>query len=155
MIDDARDNLEKLRTLQEFSFKEGQYDRGNGVREKSSLIIELLEDDSRLRFERKKAKELKQKMASRQNAVGGGAPASAGPQTRQARPAARPAARGRYDDDEDDRPRRRRFEDDDDDDYRPKKGGRRAQVSDDEDDYRPKKKAAPKKKASRFDDDCS
>ena len=28
------------------------------VREKASLIIELLDDDSRLRFERKKAKEL-------------------------------------------------------------------------------------------------
>lgn len=51
-------------------------------------------------------------MASRQNAVGGGAPASAGPQVRQARPM-RPAARGRYDDD-DERPRRRRFEDEED-----------------------------------------
>ncbi|KNB41190.1 ENTH domain-containing protein, partial [Blastocystis sp. subtype 4] len=29
MIDDARDNIEKLRSLQEFSFKEQQYDRGN------------------------------------------------------------------------------------------------------------------------------
>ena len=118
------------------------------VREKASLIIELLDDDSRLRFERKKAKELKQKLASRQNAVGGGAPASAGPQTRQARPV-RPMARGRYDDDEDERPRRRRFEDDDDDE-RPR-NRRRADVSDDDDDYRPKKK--PVKKASRYDDD--
>ena len=30
MIDDARDRIEKLRTLQEFSFKEQQYERGNG-----------------------------------------------------------------------------------------------------------------------------
>ena len=30
MIDDARDNIEKLRALQDFSFKEQQYDRGNG-----------------------------------------------------------------------------------------------------------------------------
>ena len=30
MIDDARDNIEKLRSLQDFSFKEQQYDRGNG-----------------------------------------------------------------------------------------------------------------------------
>ncbi|KAM7453881.1 hypothetical protein BLSTO_05367 [Blastocystis sp. subtype 1] len=91
IIDDTRDRIEKLRALQDFSFKEQQYERGNGIREKASLIIELLDDDSRLRFERKKAKELKQKMASRQNAVGGGAPASAGPQVRQARPM-RPAA---------------------------------------------------------------
>ena len=84
-------------------------------------------------------------MASRQNAVGGGAPASAGPQVRKARPM-RPAARGRYDDD-DERPRRRRFEDEEDE--KPRR--RRADVSDDEDDYRPKKK--PVKKASRYDDD--
>ncbi|KAK8825592.1 hypothetical protein WA577_000765 [Blastocystis sp. JDR] len=145
IIDDTRDRIEKLRALQDFSFKEQQYERGNGIREKASLIIELLDDDSRLRFERKKAKELKQKMASRQNAVGGGAPASAGPQVRQARPM-RPAARGRYDDD-DERPRRRRFEDEEDE--KPRR--RRADVSDDEDDYRPKKK--PVKKASRYDDD--
>ena len=30
MIDDARDRIEKLRGLQEFSFKEQQYERGNG-----------------------------------------------------------------------------------------------------------------------------
>ena len=30
MIDDARDRIEKLRSLQEFSFKEQQYERGNG-----------------------------------------------------------------------------------------------------------------------------
>ena len=70
IIDDTRDRIEKLRALQDFSFKEQQYERGNGIREKASLIIELLDDDSRLRFERKKAKELKQKLASRQNAVG-------------------------------------------------------------------------------------
>ena len=27
MIDDARDNIEKLRSLQDFSFKEQQYDK--------------------------------------------------------------------------------------------------------------------------------
>ena len=147
MIDDARDNIEKLRSLQDFSFKEQQYDRGNGVREKSSQIIELLDDDQRLRFERKKAKELKQKLASRQNAVGGGAPASAGPRVR---PAGRAPVRGRYDDD-DERPRRRRFEEDDDDDYRPKKKTtRRADVSDEEEE-RPRRK--PVKKASRFEEE--
>ena len=82
-------------------------------------------------------------MASRQNAVGGGAPASAGPQVRQARPM-RPAARGRYDDD-DERPRRRRFEDEEDE--KPRR--RRADVSDDEDDYRPKKKPVKKATAMR------
>ena len=117
------------------------------VREKSSQIIELLDDDQRLRFERKKAKELKQKLASRQNAVGGGAPASAGPRVR---PAGRAPVRGRYDDD-DERPRRRRFEEDDDDDYRPKKKTtRRADVSDEEEE-RPRRK--PVKKASRFEDE--
>ena len=30
MIDDARDRIEKLRALQDFSFKEQQYERGNG-----------------------------------------------------------------------------------------------------------------------------
>ncbi|CBK21070.2 uncharacterized protein [Blastocystis hominis] len=143
IIDDTRDRIEKLRALQEFSFKEQQYERGNGIREKASLIIELLDDDSRLRFERKKAKELKQKMASRQNAVGGGAPASAGPQMRQP---SRPMPRSRYDDDDYDRPRRRRFSDDEDE--RPRR--RRADVSDDEDE-RPRRK--PVKKASRYDDD--
>ena len=30
MIDDARARIEKLRALQDFSFKEQQYERGNG-----------------------------------------------------------------------------------------------------------------------------
>ena len=30
MIDDARDRIEKLRALQDFSFKEQQDERGNG-----------------------------------------------------------------------------------------------------------------------------
>ena len=30
MIDDARDRIEKLRALQDFSFKEQQYEHGNG-----------------------------------------------------------------------------------------------------------------------------
>ena len=30
MIDDARDRIEKLCALQDFSFKEQQYERGNG-----------------------------------------------------------------------------------------------------------------------------
>ena len=143
IIDDTRDRIEKLRALQEFSFKEQQYERGNGIREKASLIIELLDDDSRLRFERKKAKELKQKMASRQNAVGGGAPASAGPRMSSA--PSRPMPRSRYDDDDYDRPRRRRFSDEEEE--RPRR--RRADVSDDEE--RPRRK--PAKKASRYDDD--
>ena len=36
IIDDARDRIEKLRALQEFSFKEQQYERGNGSRIVSS-----------------------------------------------------------------------------------------------------------------------
>lgn len=30
IIDDTRDRIEKLRSLQDFSFKEQQYERGNG-----------------------------------------------------------------------------------------------------------------------------
>ena len=41
MIDDARDNIEKLRSLQDFSFKEQQYDLlAKGVRE--SLDMEQI-----------------------------------------------------------------------------------------------------------------
>ena len=68
-IDDARDNELYIKTLQEFSYKDGQLERGQGIREKSRQICELLEDDDRIRIERKKAKELRNKLASREQTV--------------------------------------------------------------------------------------
>mmetsp|Transcript_6369 Transcript_6369/g.12168 ORF Transcript_6369/g.12168 Transcript_6369/m.12168 type:complete len:317 (-) Transcript_6369:59-1009(-) len=63
VIDDARNRDHKLRSLYNFNYYEGSVDRGSGVREKSKQIVELLQDNERIREERERAKELRDKFA--------------------------------------------------------------------------------------------
>jgi len=60
-VDDARNHGHSLRALQQFNYYEGTIDRGQGVREKSKQIMEMLSDDERVREERMKARKLREK----------------------------------------------------------------------------------------------
>ncbi|KAL7557847.1 hypothetical protein ACA910_019891 [Epithemia clementina (nom. ined.)] len=60
-VDDARNHGHSLRALQQFNYYEGTIDRGQGVREKSKQLIEMLGDDERVREERMKARKLREK----------------------------------------------------------------------------------------------
>ena len=60
-VDDARNHGHSLRALQQFNYYEGTIDRGQGVREKSKQLIEMLSDDERVREERMKARKLREK----------------------------------------------------------------------------------------------
>ncbi|GMH89794.1 hypothetical protein TL16_g11568 [Triparma laevis f. inornata] len=62
-IDESRTRDHKLRSLYNFNYFEGSVDRGSGVREKSKQIVELLQDNERIREEREKAKELRGKFS--------------------------------------------------------------------------------------------
>ncbi|EEC51996.1 predicted protein, partial [Phaeodactylum tricornutum CCAP 1055/1] len=55
-VDDARNHGHTLRALGQFNYYEGTIDRGQGVREKSKQVIEMLSDDDRIREERQKAR---------------------------------------------------------------------------------------------------
>jgi epsin len=81
-VDDSRNHSHILRHLHNFNYYEGTIDRGVGVREKSKQLVELLADDERIREERLKAKQLREKfggnlggvsnMGSMQGIGGGG-----------------------------------------------------------------------------------
>jgi epsin len=71
-VDDARNHGHVMRQLAQFNYYEGTIDRGLGVREKTKQITDILGDDERIREERQKAKQLRQKFGS------GGATASGG-----------------------------------------------------------------------------
>ena len=74
-VDDARNHSHLLRNLFNFNYYEGTTDRGIGVREKSKQLVELLGDDERVREERMKAKQLRQKFGGNLGGVsssGGG-----------------------------------------------------------------------------------
>jgi len=60
-VDDGRNHSHVLRALYNFNYYEGTVDRGVGVREKAKQIVELLGDDERIREERTKAKQLRDK----------------------------------------------------------------------------------------------
>jgi epsin len=60
-VDDARNHGHTLRALGQFNYYEGTIDRGQGVREKSKQVIEMLSDDDRIREERQKARKLREK----------------------------------------------------------------------------------------------
>lgn len=68
-VDDARNHGHILRALGQFNYYEGTIDRGLGVREKTKQVLEILGDDERIREERQKAKQLREKF-------GGGAQAT-------------------------------------------------------------------------------
>lgn len=57
MAEDARQRLPRIRSLMDFRFNEDGKERGSGVREKSALVMNMLNDQAFLAGERKKAKE--------------------------------------------------------------------------------------------------
>ncbi|KAL3816278.1 hypothetical protein ACHAXA_008086 [Cyclostephanos tholiformis] len=71
-VDDARNHSHLLRNLDRFNYYEGTVDRGVGVREKSKQVVEILQDDERIREERQKARQLREKFSGRGSAAGGG-----------------------------------------------------------------------------------
>jgi hypothetical protein len=72
-VDDARNHSHLLRNLDRFNYYEGTVDRGVGVREKSKQVVEILQDDERIREERQKARHLRETFSGRgASAAGGG-----------------------------------------------------------------------------------
>jgi len=76
-VDDARNHSHLLRSMDRFNYYEGTVDRGQGVREKAKQITDILGDDERIREERTKARQLREKFAGRSmtnssSGVGGG-----------------------------------------------------------------------------------
>ena len=69
-VDDGRNHSHVLRALYNFNYYEGTVDRGVGVCEKSKQIVELLGDDERIREERTKAKQLREKLVAAEIAIG-------------------------------------------------------------------------------------
>ncbi len=64
-VDDARNHSHLLRSMDRFNYYEGTVDRGQGVREKAKQITDMLGDDERIREERMKARQLREKFAGR------------------------------------------------------------------------------------------
>jgi len=64
-VDDGRNHSHVLRSLYNFNYYEGTVDRGVGVREKAKQLVELLGDDERIREERTKAKQLREKFGGK------------------------------------------------------------------------------------------
>lgn len=81
-VDDARNHSHLLRSLDRFNYYEGTVDRGVGVREKAKQLVDILGDDERIREERMKARQLREKFAGRggsaTNSSGGGGSKYAG-----------------------------------------------------------------------------
>lgn len=76
-VDDARNHSHLLRSMDRFNYYEGTVDRGQGVREKAKQITDMLGDDERIREERMKARQLREKFSGRSmtnsnSGVGGG-----------------------------------------------------------------------------------
>lgn len=63
-VDDGRTHSHVLRALFNFNYYEGTVDRGQGVREKAKQVVELVGDDERVREERAKAKQLREKFGN-------------------------------------------------------------------------------------------
>lgn len=63
VIEASRDKLYKIKCLQDFTYYEGNMDKGSGVREKSKQIVELLGDNELIRSEREKARALRNKFS--------------------------------------------------------------------------------------------
>ncbi|ETV91558.1 hypothetical protein, variant [Aphanomyces invadans] len=61
VVENARDHMFKLRTLSDFNYYDGSADKGAGVREKVKQILDMLNDNDRIRDEREKAKRLRDK----------------------------------------------------------------------------------------------
>ncbi|KAF0710156.1 Aste57867_5607 [Aphanomyces stellatus] len=61
VVENARDHMFKLRSLSDFNYYDGSADKGAGVREKVKQILDMLNDNDRIRDERDKAKRLRDK----------------------------------------------------------------------------------------------
>lgn len=61
VVDNARDHLFRVRTLLDFAHFDGGSDKGAGIREKAKALVEMLNDNARVRAEREKARALKDK----------------------------------------------------------------------------------------------
>lgn len=57
-----KDGIYHLKMLQDYSCYEDSVDRGEGVREKTKQIIELLNDEKRLEEERESARKIREKL---------------------------------------------------------------------------------------------
>ncbi len=64
-VDECRNHSHSLRGLFNFNYYEGTIDRGQGVREKAKQLVELVGDDERVREERMKAKQLREKFGGK------------------------------------------------------------------------------------------
>jgi hypothetical protein len=73
VVDDARDHLFRIRTLTDFTHHQDGGDKGAGVREKAKALVELLNDNLRIREEREQARRLRDKYVGISNV---GAPTS-------------------------------------------------------------------------------
>jgi len=71
-VDDGRNHSHALRGLFNFNYYEGTVDRGQGVREKAKQIVEFVADDERVREERIKAKQLREKFGGNIGGTGNG-----------------------------------------------------------------------------------
>eukprot|EP00979_Chaetoceros_neogracilis_P002747 scaffold451_cov198-Chaetoceros_neogracile.AAC.4 len=71
-VDDGRNHSHALRGLFNFNYYEGTVDRGQGVREKAKQIVEFVADDERVREERTKAKQLREKFGGNIGGVSNG-----------------------------------------------------------------------------------
>merc|ERR1719487_559091 len=70
-IDESRDNLYKIRSLEGFHHEEEGKDKGVGVREKAKVVAELLNDRATLREEREKCRQLRDKFVGISAGYGG------------------------------------------------------------------------------------
>ncbi len=61
VIQDIKDDLFKIRSLQDFSYSENGSDKGQGIRDKSRSICELLSDNTKLQEEREFARKTRDK----------------------------------------------------------------------------------------------
>ncbi|CAF0907797.1 unnamed protein product [Rotaria sordida] len=57
----CKENIFAIQTLKDFQYIEDQKDQGYNVREKAKLLVALLKDDERLRNERRKAQEARER----------------------------------------------------------------------------------------------
>jgi epsin len=71
-IQEFRDEIYQIRTLQDFSHYEDGQDRGAAIREVSKRVVTLLNDEQKIDEERKKSQELRERLGGEMKAYGSG-----------------------------------------------------------------------------------
>lgn len=61
VVQQCKENIFSIQTLKDFQYVEEQKDQGHNVREKAKQLVALLKDDERLRNERRKAQEARER----------------------------------------------------------------------------------------------